>query len=108
MNKEAHHFDYRILVLEETVSWLKRQEFDEAGELLYILLKQCEELRRQRRTLLAMTEALRRTAEKYDRAEQRIIDSQEIYQRIPAEIEAVDLRTVRDRIANLGLRLDEI
>lgn len=98
LRKEAFRYNYRIAQEETCIAWMKAQEFDEAGELCRALAKQREALIKQKRELLMLAEALHRICDRYDRAEQKIVDSGEARQTAWGNVVAVDLLNIRQWI----------
>lgn len=98
LRKEAFRYNYRIAQEETCIAWMKAQEFDEAGELCRALAKQREALVKQKRELLMLAEALHRICDRYDRAEQKIMESGEARQTAWGNVVEVDLLNIRQWI----------
>lgn len=105
--REALHYSNRFLALEECISWVKRQEFDEANEIYRVLTRQYEELAGQKKELILMSEAMRRICDKYDTAERKIVEGQEVYRKPAGYVGEVNLKHIRSQLSELGIHLAE-
>lgn len=104
LNREAHRYNRRFQEMEEVISWLKWQEFDGADELYHTLRKQNEEMTRQRRNLLLLTEALKRICDKYDRTEQEIMEQGERRTQW-GEVQSLDIAELANNLLKMGLQV---
>lgn len=105
LSREARRYDYKFPVLEDSISWLRQQEFDEKNEIQRVLTRQNEELREQKRELVVLAEAMRRICDKYEKAEQRIMDSGEMPQKTNGRVEWVELEHIKVKLSGLGISL---
>ncbi len=68
--------NHRLLSLQETILWLREQEFRDTRDLSRALKKQYEELRTQKNELKLLSDALIRISDTYEKTEQRITEEQ--------------------------------
>lgn len=107
LNREVFHYNYRFQVLNDCLHWLKRQEFEEVYEIHRVLVRQCDEMKQQKRELAMLAEAMYRICDKYDRTEQTIIENGEAFQKLAGRVEAVNLDRIREQLSQLGMRMAE-
>lgn len=107
MNREALHYNYRFQTIEECISWIKNQEFDEKEELQRVLARQYEELREQKREILLLSGVMQRICDKYDETEQRIMEDRDIYRKFIGYVKMVDLVQMRDELSLLGIHVTD-
>ncbi|MCD7884783.1 MAG: hypothetical protein LUI87_13930 [Lachnospiraceae bacterium] len=74
---EAANLGRRLLQMQDTISWIRRQEFSEALELRHALEKEYEEIEAQRKDLLQLSEALTRICDKYEKTEEKVVGAQD-------------------------------
>lgn len=103
LNREAVHYDHRFRVLEESMLWIKRQEFEETNEIHRVLMKQYDDLIEQKKAMLQLAEAIRRICDKYDKTEWQIILSGVIAKRVEVHVDWVKLERMRSLLATVGL-----
>lgn len=96
--------------IQDTISWIRRQDFPEAGELRRALEKEYGELEKQKKDMLRLSEALTRISDKYEKTEEKIVMSQNLRTRILAVSDAsflVTLQPLISQIKALGIEVPE-
>ena len=101
----ARRLNYQLKYLESIMLWMKRQEFSEAHEVYHSMIRQYEALGKQKQELLLLEEALRRVCDKYDRTEQRIIESEEKCLKIRGYVNIISLSRIREQLRELGMHM---
>lgn len=107
LSEEAHHYNYIFSKMDECISWLKRQEFNEANEIYRILTYQYDELQEQKKELLLLSEVTKRIGDKYDKTEKTIIECGESCQKLKGHVYSVNLNSVRNMLFESGLHMAE-
>ena len=107
LNREACRYDHRSAALEDSISWIRQQEFDEKKEIQRALARQYEELRQQKKALLLLAGAMRRICDKYEKAEQRIIDCGEMPPKMNGHVTWVELEHIKVKLHGLGISLKD-
>ena len=105
IKKETIHYEYSLQIIQESISWIKQQEFDELDEIHQILLKEYENLEEQKKKLLLLSDALQRICDKYEKTELLIIEQGETCQKLAGYVEWVNLKGIRNRLNELGIHL---
>lgn len=107
LSKAALCYDIKISVLEESLTWLKRQEFDEVYQIYQMLKKEWEELKIQKKKLSLLAETMQQICEKYDRTESEIIESGETSRKLSGYVESVNLTQIQMQLSELGFHMTE-
>ncbi|MCD8103782.1 MAG: hypothetical protein LUF35_01965 [Lachnospiraceae bacterium] len=110
LNNYAANLSKRLLGIQDTISWIRRQDFPEAGELRRALEKEYGELEKQKKDMLRLSEALTRISDKYEKTEEKIVMSQNLRTRILAVSDAsflVTLQPLISQIKALGIEVPE-
>lgn len=107
LGRAARHYEYYLPVLEEGIAWGKCQEHREIKETVRCLEILYEELAQQKKELALLEAAMQKICDKYDRAEQRILDSQEIPQKAAAVIGRVNVEYLQDLLSELDIHMTE-
>lgn len=105
LNQEALQYNHRLSELETCIVWLRRQEFEEADELLRLLHRQYEKLGRQKEEMLRLSGLLQRICGRYETAEQEIVESTEASRKLKGYVKTMQLSDIREHLAVLGIRI---
>lgn len=106
-SRAARRYEYYLPVLEEGIAWGKCQEHREIAEAVRCLERLCGELVQQKKELALLEAAMQKICDKYDRAEQRILDSQEIPQKPAAVIGRVNVEYLQALLSELDIHVTE-
>ena len=90
INRQAHRYGRRFSALEECMSWVRQQEFDGAEEMYHTLRWQQEEMMRQKRDLLLLSEGLQRICDKYEKTERKLAEKNFIFRIVAVKIWGLD------------------
>lgn len=108
LQKEARQYGHRFDALAGTMSWLRRQEFDEADELHRVLKRQYEELESERKSLMMLSEVLSRISDKYENTEEDLVESGEIMHGSRLYVvQMFDLRYLTQNLCEMGFRMPD-
>lgn len=107
LNREAVHYDHRFRALEESISWVRRQEFNEANEIHRVLMREYDELRQQKKAMMLLAEAILRICDKYDKTEQKIVDSGETCEKLIVRADWINLEHMRRLLVKVGLDMTD-
>ena len=91
-----------IAALEEVLAWMQKTEFQDAESIAKTMKQQREALEEQKKEMLLLSEGLLRICEKYDSAEQKILDAAEKSPDISGYIGKVDLDYIKKMVPLYG------
>lgn len=106
LNREALRYNRWQNDLEETLTWIRAQDFEGADEMHRTLKKLSEEMMHQKKDLRVLEESLRRISGKYERTEEKIIESgeQQVFRR-EWTVQSVDLSSITGRLSQMGVKV---
>ena len=108
LQKEARQYEHRLEALEETMSWLRRQDFDEAEELHRVLKRQYEELGSERKSLMMLSEVLLRISDRYENTEEDLVENGEAMHSIRLYVvQMFDLHQLTQNLCKMGFRMPD-